>query len=61
MALFNATLLTIANIKKQLKYLLRNKWIKKLVCVWGGGQGVMEYYSAIKKGIIATCGNTDGP
>ena len=59
MALFNATLLTIANIKKQLKYLLRNKWIKKLVC--GGEQGVMEYYSAIKKGIIATCGNTDGP
>ena len=27
----------------------------------GGGEGMMEYYSAIKKGIIATCGNTDGP
>ena len=39
MALFNAALLTIANIKKQLKYLLRNKWIKKLVWVWGGGEG----------------------
>ena len=37
MPLFNAALLTITNIKN--KYLLRNKWIKKLVWVWvcGGG------------------------
>ena len=44
--MFTAALFIIASTWKQPRYLLTDKWIKKLWYMY-----TMEYYSAIKKGM----------
>ena len=54
--IYIAALFTVAKTWKQPKYLLMDKWVKKMSYIYA-----MEYDSAIKKGEnLASCNSTDG-
>ena len=50
---FIAALLTRAKTRKQPKYPLTDRWIKKMWCIY-----IMEYYSAVKKNKIMSLAAT---